>query len=462
MLLYIHSYPYERSSSSSCHRYTFIHTYHCISSFTLCVQAIIPESIELCKSNIDEAINLCFLLEKKCRINNDITTLKALCLHMIRLCKDNSDWIKLNSTLAVIHKRRAQSKHAIQVCVNEAYTYLDTVSWPTIDTKVELIKTLKDICDGKIYVEAESARLHLMLALILESKGDVAGACDMIQDVHVETYGSLTKKEKAEYILEQIRLNLLKKDYIRALIQSRKMNRTVIEEEGYEQIKVKYYTMMVEYHTHGREIWDICQAYYKIFDTKTLSDDKQLLASSLESCIIFLLLSPFDNHQSDMMHRLKLLKNVEQLPVYMNGLTLFTTHEIIPYPFDGLQDYESHASLHAYDGVDAMVYYKKLMQTRIIEHNLRVVSKYYRRIHNNRLSAMLNLNQDLLEEHLSSLSNNEGFYVKIDRPAGIINFHAPRHAEAVLSDWAGDVDKMLSLMESTCHLINRENMVHNL
>ena len=43
----------------------------------------------------------------------------------------------------------------------------------------------------------------------------------MIQDVHVETYGSLSKKEKAEYILQQIRLNLLKKDYVRALIQSR-------------------------------------------------------------------------------------------------------------------------------------------------------------------------------------------------------------------------------------------------
>ena len=57
--------------------------------------------------------------------------------------------------------------------------------------------------------------------------GDISGACDMIQDVHVETYGSLSKKEKAEYILEQIRLNLLKNDYVRALIQSRKMNRKV-------------------------------------------------------------------------------------------------------------------------------------------------------------------------------------------------------------------------------------------
>ena len=60
-----------------------------------------------------------------------------------------------------------------------------------------------------------------MKSLPIPKGGDISGACDMIQDVHVETYGSLSKKEKAEYILQQIRLNLLKKDYVRALIQSR-------------------------------------------------------------------------------------------------------------------------------------------------------------------------------------------------------------------------------------------------
>jgi 26S proteasome regulatory subunit N5 len=51
-----------------------------------------------------------------------------------------------------------------------------------------------DVCAGKMYVEAEDARLHLMLALIHEEDGDLAAACDMIQDVHVETYGALSKQ----------------------------------------------------------------------------------------------------------------------------------------------------------------------------------------------------------------------------------------------------------------------------
>ena len=118
-----------------------------------------------------------------------------------------------------------------------------------------------------MYVEAEDARLHLMLALIYEEDGDLEAACDMIQDVHVETYGALSKLEKAKYILQQIRLNLLRKDYVRALIQSRNMNRKVIEEEGFEDVKIEFYNLMLEYHRHERDAWEMAQCYFKVFSS---------------------------------------------------------------------------------------------------------------------------------------------------------------------------------------------------
>lgn len=37
-----------------------------------------------------------------------------------------------------------------------------------------------------------------------EDDGDVAGAAEVLQEVHVETYGALNKKEKADFILEQV------------------------------------------------------------------------------------------------------------------------------------------------------------------------------------------------------------------------------------------------------------------
>ena len=36
-------------------------------------------------------------------------------------------------------------------------------------------------------------------------------AADVLGEVHVETYGSLSKREKVEFILEQMRLTLMKK-----------------------------------------------------------------------------------------------------------------------------------------------------------------------------------------------------------------------------------------------------------
>lgn len=43
---------------------------------------------------------------------------------------------------------------------------------------------------------------------IKEEDGDVAGAAEVLQEVHVETYGALTKKEKADFILEQVGLRV--------------------------------------------------------------------------------------------------------------------------------------------------------------------------------------------------------------------------------------------------------------
>ena len=129
--------------------------------------------------------------------------------------------------------------------------------------------TLKEVCAGKMFVEAESARLHLRLALLHEEDGDIGAACDMIQDVHVETFGSVSRKEKAEYILQQIRLNLLRRDFVRALIQSRKMNRKVIEEAGFEDVKREFFEMMVGYHTHERDAWEISLCYFKLYEVSS-------------------------------------------------------------------------------------------------------------------------------------------------------------------------------------------------
>lgn len=121
----------------------------------------------------------------------------------------------------------------------------------------------------QIYVEVERARLTHILAKMKEDEGSVTEAANIIQELQVETYGSMEKREKViktniisfnivilflklflknlflvsqvELILEQMRLCLAKKDYIRTQIISKKINVKFFEAEDTHDLKLKYY-----------------------------------------------------------------------------------------------------------------------------------------------------------------------------------------------------------------------------
>lgn len=190
-------------------------------------------------------------------------------------------------------------------------------------------------------------------------------------------------------------------------------------------------------------------------------------AEYLHLCITFLVLSAHTNHTSDMLHRLLQTAALANSP-FKSIVTLFTTHEIIAYPFASIELVHTAIAasqtpliaVNTATSQEHIQHFTQLLHSRVNEHNIRVVSRYYSSISFSRMCALLQLTPDVLENHLSEMSSGGDVYVKIDRPAGIVKFVPPRGADAVLSDWASDVGKLLSLMESTCHLINRENMVN--
>lgn len=51
-------------------------------------------------------------------------------------------------------------------------------------------------------------------------------------------------------------------------------------------------------------------------------------------------------------------------------------------------------------------------------------------------------------------------YARIDRPAGLINFTPPKAPNELLNDWSGDISQLLNLLEGSCHLIHKENVIH--
>jgi 26S proteasome regulatory subunit N5 len=310
-----------------------------------------------------------------------------------------------------------------------------------------------------------------------------------LQDVHVETYGSLSKKEKVEFILEQMRLTLANKDYVRAAIVSSKISRKHLQEESMEHYKVTFYMHMCEYHRSQRDAFELAKDYHAIYVTPHVLADEAKWKGALRSAVAFLALSPHGNEQQDTLHRVSLDPNLDKLddcryvgvrdkhdspwlvvarllltrqPLSSSSsdsatIQLFLKNEIISYPLVNQAAFEAIPALR--EGGDALAqHWKDALRRRTVQHNLRVVGRYYTRIRGARLARLLRLPGDRLEAELADMVSSGTLYAKIDRPNDVVRFCAPQPPEAVLSDWASDLDTLLHLVETTTHLIHKENM----
>ncbi len=99
------------------------------------------------------------------------------------------------------------------------------------------------------------------------------------------------------------------------------------------------------------------------------------------------------------------------------------------------------------------------LRKRVIEHNVRVVAKYYTRVKMGRLTQLLDLVEDETEKYISELVTSKTIYAKIDRPARIVSFAKPRDADDILNDWSSDMKSLLGLLERIDHLITKEEMM---
>lgn len=91
-----------------------------------------------------------------------------------------------------------------------------------------------------------------------------------------------------------------------------------------------------------------------------------------------------------------------------------------------------------------------------------MISQYYSRITKKRLAFLLSQPEDTAEQFLCDMVVTGGVYAKIDRPAGVVVFVRPKAGNELLNEWSHGVSKLLELVEDTCHLINKEIMVHKL
>ncbi|KAK3822404.1 MAG: PCI domain-containing protein [Linnemannia elongata] len=426
------------------------------------VDAQFPEIEAHAKSgHITKSFEQLLVLEKQTRSAADLASSTRVLKKFIQLTFEAQDWKLMQEYIVLLSKKHGQLKQAITRMIQESMECLEKT--PDMKTKLELIDTLRTVTDGKVYLEVERARVTRILAKIKEDEGNVSEAADIMQDLQVETFGSMEKREKTDFILEQMRLCLLKRDYVRANIISKKINIRYFKETEVQDLKLRFYDLMIEYSLHENEYLQVCKHYRQIYDTPIVKADPAQAKKAVENAVLFVVLAPFDNEQSDLIQRVYIEADEVDTPVYRDLLKCFITTELMRWAMiEQIFGPTLGQNTALATGDEAARKRLKELHNRVVEHNIRVIAKYYTRITTKRLTQLLDLPDKDCEEFLSKLVVSKTIYAKIDRPAGIVSFAKSKHANEVLNEWSQDINGLLGLIEKTCHLITKEEIIHSI
>lgn len=405
--------------------------------------------------NLAGALELLLGQEKKTRLGIDGAATAEVCSAVMRCCWEAADLKAFNAHIMILVKRRAQLTQAIGAVVKTSMEFVDKITDEA--AKEEIVETLRTVAEGKIYVEVERARLAKIVSMAREAEGKIKEASELMQEVQVETFGSMDKREKADFILEQMRLTLLQRDHVRTHIISQKVNKKVIDEEGMEDIKVRYFRLLIELHLHQRKPYELAKDYEQIYNTATVKSVDAERTEALRNVALFLALSPMNNEQTDFMHKLLTDDNLEGLPAHKALLKALTTPLVIGWPLPQKAEADELAAHLSVVPGDS---WEEDLHKRVVQHDVRVLAGCYTRLSSRRMAELLGLDAEAAEKALSEMVSDKLVWARIDRPAGIVSFAKPQDPSETLAAWAGDIGECLSLVEKTTHLINREFMVH--
>jgi 26S proteasome regulatory subunit N5 len=179
---------------------------------------------------------------------------------------------------------------------------------PDLETKLSVIETLRTVTEGKIFVEVERARVTKILSDIKKEQGDLKAATDILCELQVETFGSMERREKTEFILAQVALCIENEDWTQAGILSRKISTKYLarkvpktpeqlekeakdrekrrnkgedvpeeKEDDLTDLKLRYYEQQITLATHDNKYLDACKHYRQVLDTEAVEEDPQKL-----------------------------------------------------------------------------------------------------------------------------------------------------------------------------------------
>jgi 26S proteasome regulatory subunit N5 len=145
-----------------------------------------------------------------------------------------------------------------------------------------------------------------ILSNIKKEQGDIKAATDILCELQIETFGSMSRREKTEFILDQVALCIEKGDFNQASILSRKIstryfsrkpkrtpeqvesdkkereekekNRSIDDpapepEDDVTDLRLRYYEQQITLAKHDGKYLAACKDYRQILDTEAVEED---------------------------------------------------------------------------------------------------------------------------------------------------------------------------------------------
>lgn len=415
---------------------------------------------------------------------SDIAGNTKIQLFLVDLCYKAGDYAELDAVAGMLSKKRSIIKGAVVKMVQRCLEWVSGPGAEKFPGRMPVIETIRTVTEGKIYLEVERARVTRILGGILErEQGKVEEAARVMCELQVETFGSLDKREKVDFILEQMRLAISTHEYSKATLISRKVTNKTFQAEGFADLKFRYLNLIIQLALHDQRYLDCSRNYWAIVEThRQLAKAENTTAApaptipagqlqppaesaetvaAFKMAIIFAILAPYSNEQSGTINQLHGERRLlDELPIYRELLRTFLTDELIRWPAVEAAFGEELRGFPALFGGDAPSAQRwKHLRERVIEHNIRVIGRVYSTVTVARFAQLLEQPASEAEAKLAELVASGMVVAKVDRTTGVATFGVSPPSEEILGQWSASADRLLTLLAKTSHQIAKEEML---
>lgn len=422
---------------------------------------------------LDQEVDGLLEIEKRARQDNDLDLSVKICKTIVELLWDSKDLDKLMTTVKSLTSKRGQLMKSIIEMVKMCMSYIPEIN--PQERRIEFVGSIKQICEKKIYLEVEYARCCMILVKFNEKNAsNLEEASKIMENVQVETYGSMSKKEKMEFILYQMKINLLLQDYTKLYIVSKKVNVKFLEEPGFEHEKITFNLYSFFFFQHDgdypncttclKQVYNAFRALnYQVdqsqLDSIVISQFSNLLNKTNlpEAVLTFKCLEPFGPKKQE-----ETIKLVQELEVYvLDNLILdrllkaFTTNELSSC---NIQNYQTPSLLVFSEVFPNSSKFLAQLEVQLVKKNLFMVSQYYKQIRIDKLSVLLENEPQFIEDQLCDLIVDGLVIGKIDRMDMIIKFDIAKSDKEILDNWVDNINGVLDLVNFVCERIEREEI----